>query len=232
MSYLNIQGLQKLTLLDYPNHTACTIFLGACDLCCPFCHNAPLIQPTSSGTITPSELFEFLKKRQGLLDGVCISGGEPLLHADLDTLLTEIRNMGYLIKLDTNGTHPDHLNSLLSKSLLDYVAMDIKNSPSKYAQTVGKASFNPAPITESIHILHSASISFEFRTTVVQEFHEISDFVQIGQWIQGAPYYYIQSFVDRNGVPTSNLHPYDKETLLQYADTVRPYVKHVELRGI
>lgn len=229
---MNIQGLQKLTLLDYPKHTACTIFLGGCDLCCPFCHNAPLIQPISSGTITTSELLQFLEKRQGLLDGVCISGGEPLLHTDLAACLTEIRAMGYLIKLDTNGTHPDHLNSLLSKNLLDYVAMDVKNSPSKYAQTVGKPNFDFTPITESIHILNSATISAEFRTTVVQEFHEISDFIQIGQWIQGASHYYIQSFVDRNGVQTSGLHPHNKDTLLQCADTIRPYVQHVELRGI
>lgn len=229
---MNIQGLQTLTLLDYPEKTACTIFLGGCDLCCPFCHNAQLIHPQTSGTVTFQELLAFLEKRQGLLDGICVSGGEPLLHTDLDLLLMEVRKMGYLIKLDTNGTHPEHLNRLLSRNLLDYVAMDIKNAPSKYAQTVGKPDFDITPITESIQILNSAPISSEFRTTVVQEFHELSDFIQIGQWIHGASHYYIQSFIEYGSVPMAGLHAHNKQTLLLFADAIRPYVQQVKLRGI
>ena len=150
---MNIHGLQKMTLLDFPGAVACTVFLGGCDFRCPYCHNAELLDPNFPPLMDETELLAFLKKRQGLLDGVCITGGEPLLRQELPTLLGEIRALGYKIKLDTNGAHPAQLRRILDAGLADYVAMDIKNSPERYAETIGRAQFDVTPIRESVRLL-------------------------------------------------------------------------------
>lgn len=228
---MQIHGLQKMTLLDYPGRVACTVFLGGCDLRCPFCHNAELIDGTAPPVMESTELLAFLKKRKGLLDGVAITGGEPLLR-DLSPLLREIRALGYLVKLDTNGTHPDRLWMLLDQKLVDYVAMDVKNSPERYAETVGLAEFDLKPVYDSIALLLRGGTDYEFRTTVVEELHTRDSFFGIGRMIQGARQYFLQPFTDRRSVPFSGLHPPDAATIEAYAKAVKPFVSSVSVRGM
>ena len=229
---MRIYGLQKMTLLDFPGRVACTIFLGGCDFRCPFCHNFELVDGTAQAVMGEEKLMAFLKRRQGLLDGVAITGGEPCLHPDLPRLMREIRGLGFAVKLDTNGYHPALLGGILREGLADYVAMDIKNSPEKYAMTVGLDSLDLAPIRESAALLMGSDIDFEFRTTVVREFHEPDDFRAIGQWIEGAPKYFLQAFTDRDTVPFGNLTAPTGEEMRSYADIAAAYVGRVEIRGM
>lgn len=197
---MNFAGIQKLTLLDYPERTACTLFTSGCDLRCPFCHNARLVlAPTNDAQITEEEVLTFLKKRSGLLDGVCVTGGEPLLHyTALREFLHRVRESGwgYSIKLDTNGTFPERLSRLIDEGLINYVAMDVKNALPYYAETVGVAGFDVAPIRESIELLLSGAVEYEFRTTVVREYHTVERIREAARTIRGARRYYLQGFVD------------------------------------
>lgn len=228
---MDFYGLQKLTLLDYPEKVACTLFTNHCNFRCPFCQNSELILPNQyPEPIQYTDLLNFLKKRSGILDGICISGGEPLLHEDLSFYLKEFRNLGYTIKLDTNGYFPRHLKKLLEAGLIDYIAMDIKNSKEKYCQTVGVSSINLDTIEESIHILRTGSIPYEFRTTVVREFHMESDFISIGKWISGASAYFLQNFVSSNYVLSPNLHSFSKEELEQFQQLLLPYIPNTQVR--
>lgn len=229
---MDIQGLQKMTLLDYPGKVACTIFLGGCDFRCPFCHNGELVLSPAPAQLSQEELLAFLKKRRGLLDGVCVTGGEPLLRPDLPQLLEDIKNLGYPIKLDTNGSHPQALRALEERKLVDYVAMDVKNSPELYPLTAGVPELDLGPIRESVAFLLEGTVDYEFRTTVVREFHDEGSFRAIGPWLAGAKQYFLQSFVDRDTVIREGLHPWDRETLKKFADLVRPWVPTVELRGV
>lgn len=227
-----IHGLQKMTLLDFPGKVACTVFLGGCDFRCPFCHNSELLDGSAPPLMTGEELLAFLKKRQGLLDGVCITGGEPLLRPDLGELLAAIRNLGFSVKLDTNGTHPHRLRQLVEGELVDYVAMDIKNSPERYGETVGVEGLDLAPIRESAAFLLHSTVDYEFRTTVVKQFHDEDSFRGIGPWIAGAKRYFLQSFVDRETVLEGGLSPCTGEELEKFSNIVRPWVTDVFLRGI
>ena len=229
---MNIHGLQKMTLLDFPGRVACTVFLGGCDLNCPFCHNAELIDGTAKPVMDDAELLAFLEKRKGLLDGVAFTGGEPTLRTDLGDLLRKIKAMGYPVKLDTNGMHPDRLKALIDGGLVDYVAMDVKNSPEKYAHTCGVETMDLTPIKESVKLLLSGAVDYEFRTTVVDELHTLSDFESIAQWIAGAKRYYLQAFTDRDTVVYENFHAPAKECMETYASAVRKTVQEVALRGI
>ena len=229
---MKIHGLQKMTLLDFPGRVACTVFLGGCDFRCPFCHNYELVDGSAPALMEDEELFAFLKKRTGLLDGVAITGGEPCLRPDLPNLLDKIKAMGYGVKLDTNGTHPALLKAIIDGGLVDYVAMDVKNSPEKYAATVGLETVNLAPVRESIELLKASPIDYEFRTTVVDELHQVADFEAIGAWIAGAKRYFLQAFTDRDSVPFGNLHAPSKEKLERCADVARAYVRDVQLRGV
>jgi len=229
---MKIHGLQKMTLLDFPGRVACTVFLGGCDFRCPFCHNFELVDGTARPLMDDSELLAFLEKRRGLLDGVAFTGGEPCLHADLPDLLERIRAMGFATKLDTNGCHPDLLREILDRGLVDYVAMDVKNSPAKYAATCGVERVDMDAIQRSMALLMSGKTDYEFRTTVVREFHEAADFAQIGQMIRGAKRYFLQCFTDRDTVPIRTLHAPTAEDLRQYADIVRPFVPDTQLRGV
>ena len=230
---MKIYGLQKLTLLDFPERVACTVFLGGCDLRCPFCHNFELVDGLLPPVMDSDELLDFLRGRQKLLDGVVITGGEPCLHPDLPDLMGEIRALGYQIKLDTNGFHPEMLRRALDGGLVDYVAMDIKNSPAGYAKTAGLASVDLGPLMESIAMLKEWGASdYEFRTTVVSEFHGAADFEEIGKMIAGAPHYYLQSFVDRDTVPRKGLHAPSAEEMEQYAAIARQYVPDTRIRGM
>ncbi|MDF2586719.1 MAG: hypothetical protein K0S41_560 [Anaerocolumna sp.] len=230
---MKIHGFNKTTLLDYPGHLAATIFLGGCNFRCPFCHNATLVlSPESQPTISEEELFTTLSKRQGLLEGVCITGGEPTLYPDLDLFLRKIKNLGYLIKLDTNGYNPSYLKNLIQLGLLDYVAMDIKNSKEKYGTTSGVSTLDTSKISESISLLISSDIDYEFRTTVVKEYHTIDDFRSIGAWIKGAKAYYLQAYKDSGDTLTTGLSSYSKSDLENFKEAVHPYVNSIGIRGM
>ena len=229
---MKIHGLQKMTLLDYPGKVACTVFLGGCDLRCPFCHNAELIDGSAPAMMEEEELLAFLKKRQGLLEGVAVTGGEPLLRGDdLLRLAEKIRELGYPLKLDTNGTHPERLRKIIDGGLVSYVAMDIKNSPEKYAETCGLSQMDLAPVRESVSLLMEGRTDYEFRTTTMAELHDAESFRKIGEWIRGAKRYYLQKFTDRDTVPFEGFHaPADGE-MAQYLAIAREYVPEAEIRG-
>jgi pyruvate formate lyase activating enzyme len=229
-----LSGLQKLTLLDYPGLVACTVFTGGCNLRCPFCHNASIVQPERIVPgLSEDELLAFLEKRRGKLDGVAVTGGEPLLHGDLPELLRRIRALGYRIKLDTNGTFPDRLRAVVTAGLVDRVAMDIKNAPEKYAATVGVPGLDLAPIRESAAFLLQGTVDYEFRTTAVRGLHEPGDFREIGKWISGAREYYIQNFCDSGDILSgTGLGEFSREELEKMADAVRPFVPAVAIRGL
>ena len=227
-----IHGLQKMTLLDFPGKVACTVFLGGCDLRCPFCHNAELIDGTAPVVMDDTELLAFLKKRRGLLDGVAITGGEPLLRGDeLVTLAEKIRELGYPLKLDTNGTHPERLRRLMDRGLISYAAMDIKNDPDRYAETCGLKSMDLGPVRESVSLLMCGNTEYEFRTTTVAELHDEESFRKIGEWIRGAKRYFLQKFTDRDTVPFEGFHAPPDVQMQQYLDLVRAYVPEAEIRG-
>lgn len=225
---MRIGGLQKLTLLDFPGKTACTVFLQGCNFRCPFCHNPSLIFGTEP--IEEAELFRFLATRQGLLDGVAVSGGEPLLSNDLAPLLERIKSMGFAVKLDTNGSFPARLRSLLDAGLVDHVAMDIKNAPTRYAATCGADGMLPA-VEESAALLMERRVPYEFRTTVVAELHAPEDFHAIGAWLRGAEQYFLQPFVDSGDILSGGLHT-PSDALLQAAlDIARTYIPNTKIRG-
>ena len=226
---MQIGGLQKLTLLDFPGQVACTVFLQGCNFRCPFCHNPSLVLGTEA--ITRESILAFLKQRQGLLDGVAITGGEPLLSAGLEDLLREIRSLGYKIKLDTNGSFPRRLEQLISDGLVDYVAMDIKNAPEKYDHTAGAAGFLPA-VRESASLLIDGKIPYEFRTTVVDELHEPEDFHAIGQWLSGAQQYFLQCFADSGEILQPGLHAPSKEKLEKCLAIAGQYIPNTHIRGV
>ncbi len=235
-----ILGLNKTTLLDYPEHVAATVFTGGCNFRCPYCHNRELVLKSSSlisSSISETALFSFLEKRRGILTGVCITGGEPTLQPDLPEFIRQIKALGYLVKLDTNGTNPDMLKFLIHAGLIDYCALDVKNSPDKYNVTVGVVSnnlkFDLSTVKESIQFLiHQSTISYEFRTTIVQELHSEVDMRAICQWIIGAQTYFLQSYTDSEGVLCKGFHAHSKETLQTFVTLCREYIPNTTLRGI
>ncbi len=230
---MNIQGLQKLTLLDFPQHTACTVFTGGCNLRCPFCHNVPLVlDPTGGEAIPVADFFAFLETRSGLLDGVAVTGGEPLLQSDIADFLRGIKQRGFAVKLDTNGAFPEKLKSLIDAGLVDYIAMDVKNSPEKYALTCGVNGLSYAPFKESIEIIKTCGVDYEFRTTVVDEFHTTDDIASIGNEIKGAKRYFLQAFKDSGILDELSSHAADEKKMNAMLDAVKPKVMHAALRGM
>ena len=231
---MQIAGLQKLTLLDYPGHVACTVFTPGCNFRCPFCHNAPLVLPERLGCdTTEDEVLAFLKKRVGILDGVAITGGEPLLHKDISAFLEKVRALGFRVKLDTNGSFPDHLIALVRGGLVDRVAMDVKNAPALYGKTVGIADFDLAPVERSKDFLLSGAVEYEFRTTVVRGLHTRESLIEAARWIEGAKEYYLQQFKDSGDViAIEGLGAFDEKEMHELADAVRPIVPAVEVRGV
>ena len=228
---MKISGLQKLTLLDFPGKMACTVFTYGCNFRCPFCHNALLVTEENSDNISEDEFFAFLKKRQGILDGVCISGGEPTLQKDLAEFISKIKAMGYAVKLDTNGSEPQVLRKLISENLLDYVAMDIKNSPDKYSLTCG-CEVDMVPIKESVSIIKESGIPHEFRTTTVRELHTAEDFAQIADWLEGNSRYFLQHFEDSGNLIGDNLSALSKEEMTAFAESMRSKLPNVAIRGV
>ena len=230
---MRLGGLQKMTLLDFPGRVACTVFTVGCNFRCPFCHNSSLVVSPAVPELSQDDFFAFLRKRQGLLDGVAITGGEPLLHPDMPELLRKIRALGYAVKLDTNGAYPARLREILREGLADYVAMDIKNSPEKYEMTAGAPGVLPA-VRESVELLRAAQTPFEFRTTLVDELHEPEDFDAIGRWIAGAERCFLQGFVDSGDILAGGgrFHAASPEKAKACLETVRKYVPNAQLRGM
>lgn len=229
---MNIQGFQKLTLLDYPGKMACTLFTAGCNLRCPFCHNSRLvINPEKESEFSVDEILAFLKKRVGILDGVVITGGEPLLQKDIDVFIKQIKELGYSVKLDTNGTFPEKLRELVENGLIDYVAMDIKNSPELYAETIGISGYDISKIRESIEFLLEGKVDYEFRTTVVREFHSVFGMNGIGKLIKGAKRHYIQAFVDSGELIAFGLSGVPKEEMEAMQKIMQNYVESCEIRG-
>ena len=230
---MKIQGLQKLTLLDYPGKVACTVFMAGCNFRCPFCHNASLVVDIpKEEAISEEAFFSFLKKRQGILEGVCVSGGEPLLQPDIETFIKKIRELGYAIKLDTNGSFPEKLKELVEKGLVDYVAMDIKNCLESYSITVGLERLDIEATKESVSFLKEGHVPYEFRTTVVKHYHNVESFEKIGRWIFGTENYYLQNFVDSGDLIGKRTKGCSEEEMKEFLATVQKYVPSAKLRGL
>ena len=228
---MDISGIQKMTLLDFPGRCACTVFLAGCNLRCPFCHNASLVLDNREPAMTESEFFTFLQKRRGLLDGVCITGGEPTLRKDLPDFIRKIRELGYLVKLDTNGSNPGLLGQLLEENLLDYVAMDIKNCPDRYSATCGGPDIL-AHVEECLNLLRNSTVEWELRTTCVKPFHDETALEAIGKWLSGTEHYYLQSFVDSGDLVGSGVSGFTKEEMEALRNRVLPYIPNTRIRGI
>lgn len=230
---MNIQGLQKLTLLDFPGKMACTIFTGGCNLRCPFCHNSPLvINPPKVSAYPDDEILSFLKKRQGILDGVAITGGEPLMQKDIKEFIIKIKELGYSVKLDTNGTYPDKLKDLVNSKLVDYVAMDVKSSPDGYPMCVGIGGYDISKIKESISFLKQGNVPYEFRTTVAKGLHTKEDIKGLGELIKGADKHYLQAFKDSGDLIGFGLEPFSKEEMTEFRNIMKDYVPTCEIRGL
>ena len=228
---MNVQGYQKLTLLDFPGRTACTVFTGGCNLRCPFCHNAGLVRTPLAGPNLTDEVLAYLAKRKGILDGVCVTGGEPLLQPDLVGFLQAVKEMGYAVKLDTNGMLPGRLSEVLATNLVDYVAMDIKSSPDGYSAATGTDA-DVSAVSDSLSILRGSGIPFELRTTAVRGIHTEADFDAIGEWIGDVPAYFIQRFVDSGQLLGSGCDAFSPEEMEHLLTTVRQYTPSAQLRGV
>lgn len=230
---MEIQGFHKTTLLDYPGHVAATVFTGGCNFRCPFCHNGDLVlHPTAQPKVTEEEVFAHLDKRRGILEGVCITGGEPTLQPGLADFVNKVKALGYLVKLDTNGYEPAVLRRLLAEGVLDYVAMDVKASPENYAKAAGCPGLDFTRIEESIGILKNCGIPYEFRTTVVQGLHTVSEFTAIGRLLEGSRAYYLQSFRENENVIQAGLGTFPEETMVKIKEIMENYIGEVYLRGI
>ena len=229
-----LKGLQKLTLLDFPGKMAATVFSGGCNFLCPFCHNASLVigeRVRESATLPEEEFFAFLKKRRGILEGVCVSGGEPTLAPDLLSFINNIKELGFLVKLDTNGYRPDVLRAAVEGGLVDYVAMDIKSSKAGYSRAVGLSEFDISRIEESADFLMKKSVPFEFRTTLVRELHTAQDIVEIGEWLTGNESYFLQTFTDSGDVISAGFSGYDKKETEDLLNTLKVYIPNAQIRG-
>lgn len=230
---MKLAGLQKLTLLDFPGIMAAVVFTAGCNFRCPFCHNASLVEGSNDDFLSTDEVLKFLKLRQGILEGVVITGGEPLLHKDIDTFIKEIKNLGYKVKVDTNGTNPTLLKRLVEQKLVDYVAMDIKHSPLEYEKAVGTNNFSMTAVEESKEFLLSDKIDYEFRTTIVKGIHTKEGIINLAKWIEGAKRYYLQHYKASDGVlaPTG-LDAFSKDEMEEILSEVSHFVKKSEIRGI
>lgn len=229
---MNIQGFQKMTLLDFPGHVAATVFLGGCNLRCPFCHNASLVTHIDpQAAQTEQTVLAYLEKRRGILDGICVTGGEPLLW-DVAPFLRRVKALGLLVKLDTNGTFPDRLRALVEEGLVDYVAVDVKNAPAYYAETVGIEGFDLTPIRKTLAYLRQGQVDYELRTTVVREYHTVSRLEELLSFIDGAPRYFLQTFTDSGDlIAEEPLHPVPRAEMEHMAQMAKKVIPEVKIRG-
>ncbi len=232
-----IAGLQKMTLLDYPGKVACTLFLQGCNFRCPFCHNSGLLSGAGEEGLSREEFLQFLSKRRGILDGVCVTGGEPTLQPGLEELLRQIKSLGFAVKLDTNGSRPAVLKHLVAEKLVDYVAMDVKNSPDAYGTTVGVPALNLEPVEESLRFLIEGNVEYELRTTVVAQLHDAASVTQMGRWLENLvpgkkpEKLFLQFFVDRESVLETGLNAHQPETMEKFVEILTPFVEKVAVRG-
>ena len=227
-----IEGLQKTTLLDYPGYVACTVFAHGCNLRCPFCHNAGLVVRKPENIISMQELEGFLNKRRGILDGVCLTGGEPLMQKDVIDFLRFLKSFGYKVKLDTNGFYPERLSEAIENELVDYIAMDIKSSRENYAKAVGIPNIDISPVEESVKLIMNSGLDYEFRTTAVKGLHIVDDFEKIGAWLSGAKKYFIQQFIDSGDIISEGLNAFSKEETEKLLAAVRKGIETAEIRGM
>ncbi len=224
-------GFQKLTLLDYPGKVACTLFTIGCNFACPFCHNSFLVDGRGYQQFGEDYVLSYLKKRQGILEGVCISGGEPLLHSDIESFIVKIKELGYMVKLDTNGSFPGKLKEFVKKELVDYVAMDVKNRLEKYPETTGVENVDVDLVKESIKFLSEDHVDYEFRTTVSKGLHTVDDIKILSEEIKGAKRYFIQNFVDSGNILKSGLAPVDDNVLMDMKKAAKKYIDCTFIRG-
>lgn len=231
---MNIRGLQKLTLLDFPGHIACTIFTGGCNFRCPFCHNGGLVlAPDLAPEFPEEEILAFLKSRVGRLEGVAITGGEPTIQSDLPEFIRKVKELGFAVKLDSNGQNPAMLKQLIEEGLVDYIAMDIKNSRERYGETIGIPGFFTANIEASVELIKGSGLPYEFRTTLSKELHDDNAIREIGEWLKGSSAYFLQSYRDSEEILTPGVfHAPDKETLARYLEILKPYVENTVIRGV
>lgn len=227
---MKICGVEKFSMVDWDTKIVCTLFASGCNFRCPFCHNASLAL-SNQAPLDEKEIFDYLEKRKGLLDGVCVSGGEPTLSHDLEDFIGKIKALGYKVKLDTNGTNPTMVQNLINKGLVDYIAMDVKNSPEKYATTTGLASISLDNILESVRIIKSSGIAHEFRTTIIKEFHTENDLKRIADIVDGCDGYFLQQYVDRDSCISHGFTPIDKTTAENWLNHFNGKAKRTSLRG-
>jgi pyruvate formate lyase activating enzyme len=227
---MNVQGFQKMTLLDFPGHVAATVFTGGCNLRCPFCHNAGLVRTPNASDNMEDEVFDYLSRRRGILDGICITGGEPLLQPDLGGFVARVKKMGYLVKLDTNGALPRQLKALLKTGLIDYVAMDVKSSPEGYALATGSG-IDPSVFAESMEIIKQSGVAHEFCTTAGKGSHTVSDFEAIGRCIGAGEPYFIQGFVDSHNLIGAGCEAFSAAETEELLLAARKYIPDARIRG-
>lgn len=228
---MKIGGMMNLTLLDYPDKVACTVFTTGCNLRCPFCHNNTLVHGNDGRQIAANEVLSFLKKRRNVLEGVCLTGGEPLIQSGVEEFLREVKAMGYAVKLDTNGAYPDRLKALIDAGLIDYVAMDVKNSRERYFETAG-CNVDIGAIEQSVELLKGGATDYEFRTTVTGNYHDEQSIEAMAKWLQGDSKYYLQKFVNSGDLIDASTSGCDEDTMRKYLQIVRNYLPNAELRGM
>ena len=229
---MDIYGLLKLTLLDFPGSVACTVFTGGCNFRCPFCHNSSLVLDYQTlSKIDEQEVLTYLEKRKGLLDGVCVSGGEPTLQKDLSLFLEKVKKLGYSIKLDTNGTNPNAVKSLKENGLVDYFAMDIKNNKEDYAKIIGFDSYDTTNVEKTVELFLGGDYDYEFRTTLIKEYHSMQNIKAIGEWIKGAKKYFLQKYIDSDTCILGGLSPVSESVAKEYVTLLKNYIPNTNLRG-
>ncbi|MBR1983483.1 MAG: anaerobic ribonucleoside-triphosphate reductase activating protein [Clostridia bacterium] len=229
---MKIHGLEKMSLVDYDGKVSATVFTGNCNFKCGFCHNSALVLSTENLPEIPEiEILDYLKKRKGLLDGVCVTGGEPTLCTDLPNFIEKIKNLGYSVKLDTNGTNPEMVKSLRQNGLVDYFAMDIKNDRENYAKIIGFNKFDTSKIEKTVEYFLSSNAPYEFRTTLVNEFHKKENIINIGKWIKGADKYFLQKFKNSENCIQSHLSAVDDKTAINFKELLTEYIPNTFLRG-
>lgn len=229
---MDIYGLEKLSLVDYDGFVAATVFTGSCNFKCGFCHNSALVLDYKTlPPIAESEILSYLKKRKGILEGLCITGGEPTLNPDLPEFIKKVKDIGYSVKVDTNGTNPEMVKLLVKEGLADYFAIDIKNDRENYAEIIGFKTFDTSKIEKTVEFLLSGKTGYEFRTTLIAEYHKAENIRRIGEWIKGADKYFMQKFKSGDNCISQDLSPVSEETANEFLKIVSPFVKHAALRG-
>ena len=229
---MDIFGLEKLSLVDYDGFVAATVFTAKCNFRCGFCHNSALVLDYNAiPPIRESEVLDYLKKRKGILEGLCITGGEPTLNPDLPEFIKKVKDIGYSVKVDTNGTNPEMVKLLVKEGLADYFAVDIKNDKENYANIIGFNTFDTSKVEKTVEFLLSGKVKYEFRTTLIAEYHKADNIKRIAEWIKGADKYFMQKFKSGDNCISQDLSPVPMETAKEFADIIRPFVKRVDLRG-